>query len=72
MTHHPDEEVPAPATVSPAPTKAVMETADSSGASETTDAKDERTYRCAWCQRESRFLRHETLAKYRPRWRRPP
>lgn len=72
VTHHSDEVVGVPATVSPAPTKAVMEAADSSGASETTDAKDERTYRCAWCQRESRFLRHETLAKYRPRWRRPP
>ncbi len=72
VTHHPDEAEPVPVTVPLAPTNAVIETADSSGASEKTHAKDERTYRCAWCERESRFLRHETLAKYRPRWRRPP
>lgn len=62
-----------PATVPSVPTEAVMATAASCGAKRlTSDAKDETTYRCAWCQRESRFLRYQTLAKYRPRWRRPP
>ncbi len=73
VTHQTDEEVPVAATVPPAPTEVAMPAESSSGAArEGCDAKPEGKYRCAWCERESRFLRHQTLAKYRPRWRRPP
>ncbi len=35
--------------------------------------EDFKTYVCAGCGRNSRFTRHETLARFKPRWRaRPP
>jgi hypothetical protein len=69
VTHQTDGEVAAPATVSTAPETAMPA---ASGAAKDTDAKNDRTYGCARCGRRSNYVRYQTLAKYRPRWRRPP
>jgi hypothetical protein len=73
VTHHPPEEEPAPGTVAPATVKAAIPATDIPVAARTlSHGKQKTTYRCALCSNESRFLRHETLARYRPRRQRRP
>jgi hypothetical protein len=67
VTHHAPEKGPELATLPPAPVTAAISAADNPGAARTLNHERQRApYRCAMCARESRFLRHETLARYRP------
>lgn len=71
VTHQAPEKTLVLATVPPASDATAISAANTAGAARTLNHGRQRTtYRCALCGNESRFLRHETLARYRPR-RRP-
>lgn len=71
VTHHSPEKALVLASVPAASETAAISAANIPGAARTlSHGKQRATYRCALCGNESRFLRHETLARYRPR-RRP-
>ncbi len=73
MTHQSPQEVDPSTTVPPASATSVMET-ELPGETRTWshEKSESGTPRCARCGRPGKYVRHETLARCRPRWSRRP